>query len=104
MLRGIIIIVTPLVIFLSQDGRAQTPAQTVGVCWADSAARCPAPYNSGGAKFIACGTSGFSGFNPPFVCSMICGAPVGPRCRITAVSSAGGGQCGYQAARVDCFN
>jgi hypothetical protein len=92
---------TVVMVLFSMQVQAQR--QTTNVCWADSQARCPAPYNGKDARFIACGTSGLAGFNPPYVCQTICGAPAGKGCRITAGPSASGGQCGYQAAIVECF-
>src|SRR5262249_39473961 len=102
--NGKIIRLTSVILLLLTPTQAQTPAQTSQVCLADSQARCPPPFTGPDTTFIACGTSGFAGFNPPFVCQMKCGAPVGPRCRITPRESGSGGRCGFQAAIVLCFN
>ena len=73
------------------------------VCWANPAQviDCPQEYR---ARVFPCMSGGHPGFNPDHVCRQICGANEGPRCKVTGGPGGGGGQCGYRAARVECFN
>jgi hypothetical protein len=88
---------------LLMQGLALAQSRTDLVCWANEGqvTNCPQEYR---ARIFPCGSGGHSGFNPNYVCQQICGADRGPRCRITGGPGGGGGQCGYRAAKVDCFN
>jgi hypothetical protein len=96
-------IITAIAILLSLRGQSVAQTRTDLVCWAQAKSQCPSPYNGEDVQHYPCGSGGNSGFNPNYVCQQVCGAPVGPRCRITAGPGGGGGQCGYRAARIDCF-
>lgn len=86
---------------LSEYATAQT--RTDLVCWANSeqVSGCPPEYRS---IVYQCGTVGHSGFNPDWVCQNTCGTTRAPKCRIIGGPGGDGGQCGYRAARVDCYN
>ena len=80
------------------------------VCWAEMVGSCyqlqdpGSPYNdTPNVRHYTCGSGGHSGFNPGYVCQDICGAPVGPRCRITPGPVANSGRCGILGAKVECF-
>jgi hypothetical protein len=88
---------------LSTPGQSFAQSRTDLVCWAnpDQVGGCPQQYRD---KVFSCGSGGHSGFNPNWVCQQTCGADQGPRCRITGGPGGDGGQCGYRAAQIECFN
>jgi hypothetical protein len=79
-------------------------AQTVTyVCWAEDKSMCGGPFSSKAAVHYSCESiSPPGGFNPPYVCKSLCGAPPGPDCEIFAGPGGSGGQCGFRGARVQC--
>jgi hypothetical protein len=95
---------TAIAVWLTMSG-GQSLAQTKTdlVCWAERPGQCPGVWSGPNVRHIACGSGGNAGFNPTWVCQQTCGIGVGPRCRITAGPGGDGGQCGYRAAKVECF-
>lgn len=90
-----------IAVFSFQNGsHAQT--RTDMVCWANEA-QAPLCGNAYQEVRYNCGSGGFSGFHPDFVCQQTCGANRGPKCKITPGPGGEGGQCGFRAARVDCY-
>jgi hypothetical protein len=104
MASSIMLPAAAVALLLAIHGQSLAQSQTKLVCWAQSPNMCPGDWHSPTTEFIACGTAGFSGFNPNYVCSKVCGVPLGVRCRITPGPGGPGGQCGYRAAKVDCFD
>jgi hypothetical protein len=100
--NAVLVLAIGVSIFIPSQLLAQS--RTDRVCWADDKNRCPAPWNGSDIIQIPCGSGGNSGFNPAYACQQTCGAPVGPKCRITGGPGGDGGQCGYRAAQIDCFN
>jgi hypothetical protein len=93
-----------IAVLLAMQGQSLAQSRTDWVCWAENKSQCPADWQGSNVEHLPCGSGGHSGFNPPWVCDHICGTPVGPHCKITGGPGGDGGQCGYRAARVDCYN
>ncbi len=96
MLARTVLLLMVVPFWLSMHGQSLAQYRTDLVCWADEKNRCPAPWNADNVKFIACGSGGYSRFNPTWLCEVTC--------RITLGPTDSGGSCGYQAARIDCFS
>lgn len=83
------------------------------ICWGEyendctSTTRANDPPMGYGPKtvFMACGSGGHSGFNPPWVCQQICGSSEPSRCNVWTNDNGGwpNGRCDYQWARVTCY-
>ena len=90
-------------VWLSLQSQSFGQSRTDLVCWAnaDELTLCPQEYRT---RVFPCGSGGHVGFHNDYVCQQICGADMGPRCRIIVGPGGPRGRCGYRAARVDCFN
>ena len=102
MLTRLILPLATTALWLSMQGQSLAQYRTDLVCWAndEQVSGCPQKYRT---IVYHCGSGGHSGFNPDWVCQQTCGHPPGPRCRIIHFRGGDGGQCGYRAAKIDCF-